>query len=99
MNIETVKSALPLFLLGETSTTPGALAALEEAGTSPQSLLKRHQAGDWGNLDDHDQRMNAEALRDGERLLSSYVLSTNVTVWVITEADRSYTLLLRPDEY
>ena len=99
MNEQTIKTALPLFPLGETSATPGALDALEEAGTSAVSLLARHHAGDWGDLDDHDQQMNAAALREGERLLSSYRLSTDAKIWVITEADRSHTLLLLPDEY
>ena len=91
--------ALPLLTLGQTSGTPGALAALEEAGISPVSLLKRHHTGDWGDLDDHDRAMNAAALRDGERVFSSYRLPSGVKVWVITEANRSQTLLLLPDEY
>ena len=104
MNTETTQrtttnTALPLLTLGQTSGTPGALDALEEAGVSPVSLLRRHHAGDWGELDDHDRAANAAALRDGERVLSSYRLPTGVKVWAITEADRASTLLLLPDEY
>lgn len=101
MNTErnTERYARPLFSLGQTSGTPGALAALEAAGVSAASLFQRHITGDWGDLDDHDRAMNAAALREGERLLSSYRLPTGVKVWIITEADRSHTLLLLPDEY
>ncbi len=104
MNTETTQRttanpALPLLTLGRTSATPGALNALETAGVSPVSLLRRHHRGDWGELDNHDRTVNAAALRDGERILSSYRLPTGVKVWAITEADRSQTTLLLPDEY
>lgn len=100
MNTETnQKNTMPLFPLGQTSGTPGALDALETAAVTPVSLLKRHCTGDWGDLDEHDHQMNAAALSDGERILSSYRLPTGVKLWVITEADRSHTMLLLPDEY
>jgi hypothetical protein len=56
-------------------------------------------AGDWGELDDDDKRENELSLREGFRLLSAYRLSTGVKLWIITEADRSVTTLLLPDEY
>jgi len=89
----------PLFPLGRTVATPGALDALILAGTIPKALLDRHVRGDWGDLDEDDWRANGQALSVGTRLLSAYALPDGVRVWVITEADRSATTLLLPEEY
>ena len=62
-------------------------------------LLARHVAGDWGDLDAADRRANEDALAADARLLSAYVLPSGVRLWVITEADRSATTLLLPEEY
>jgi len=62
------------------------------------TLLALHQAGDWGTVDDEDRQANEAALRDGTRFLSSYGEGDD-RLWVITEADRSVTTILRPDEY
>ena len=78
--------------------TPGALEVLREAGEDPLSYLSRHASGDWGDLDPHDRRENGLALKHGRRLLCSYPVGEG-RVWVITEADRSYTTLLLPEEY
>ena len=87
------------FPLGQIVGTPGALEALEEAGENPGALLKRHGAGDWGELDEHDRLENERSLAQGYRLLSAYILSTGIKIWIITEADRSVTTLLLPSEY
>jgi hypothetical protein len=88
-----------LFDLGQIVATPGALAALEEANQSPSEFLARHVHGDWGMVDEHDQQANDDALRDGSRILSAYVLTTGVKIWIITEADRSSSCCLLPEEY
>jgi hypothetical protein len=87
------------FSLGQLVATPGALRALEEAGQSPAFFLEKHQSGDWGTVDDEDKRANDEALVTGERLLSAYQTPRGVKIWVITEADRSSTCCLLPEEY
>jgi len=87
------------FPLGKIVATPGALAALEEAGDTPASLLDRHAAGDWGELGAEDIRENEFSLANGFRLLSAYTLSTGERIWIITESDRSCTTLLLPSEY
>src|SRR3954467_12422463 len=87
------------FPLGQTVATPGALEALEEAGENPVALLNRHATGDWGELDEHDRLENERSLAEGYRLLSTYILSTGVKIWIITGADRSVTTLLLPSEY
>ncbi len=87
------------FSLGQIVATPGALEALQEAQETPLRYILRHVSGDWGELDRHDQRENERSLKHGFRLLSAYSLSTGTKLWVITEADRSATMLLLPEEY
>ena len=87
------------FSLGQTVATPGALAALTESGQAPTEFLQRHLVGDWGDVCDEDRQANEDALLHGERLLSVYRTKAGAKLWVITEADRSSTCLLLPDEY
>lgn len=91
----------PLFALGQTLVTPGALQALgEEGGLIAVRLLRRHATGDWGDLDREDRAMNDAAVRDGDRIFSAYELPrTHRRLWIITEADRSGTTFLLPEEY
>jgi hypothetical protein len=79
--------------------TPGALAALEASGEVPVEYLARHIAGDWGDVDEHDRRENELSLIHGFRLLSAYTLNSGTKIWIITEADRSVTTVLLPEEY
>jgi hypothetical protein len=46
-----------------------------------------------------DAQSNELALKDGSRLLSAYTLTGGEKIWVITEADRSSTTVLLPEEY
>ena len=86
------------FPLGQVVATSGALKLLEEVGEDPCLLLARHSSGDWGELDAHDRRENELSLRHGWRILSSYPVG-NSRIWIITEADRSVTTILLPEEY
>ncbi len=86
------------FPLGQIVATPGALKLLEEGGEDPCLLLTRHRSGDWGDIDSHDRRENELSLKHGWRILSSYTVGDE-KVWIITEADRSYTTILLPSEY
>ncbi len=97
----TTADARPLFSLGGTHITPGARELLAAANVSPVALLARHVAGDWGAVPPEDARENALSLRAGFRLVSSYPVGDDpaARVWIITEADRSSTLLLLPEEY
>ena len=90
----------PLFPLGQLVATPGALQALAAAGVNPAQLLARHVTGDWGEVPSEDAAENALSVARGFRILSSYPLGDErVRVWLITEADRSSTCLLLPEEY
>lgn len=92
-------TAAARFPLGQVVATPGALAALRASGETAEPFLRRHVTGDWGDVCPEDRQANELALRSGERLLSSYRTVQGVKTWVITEADRSATTLLLPDEY
>jgi hypothetical protein len=84
--------------LGRVVATPGALKLLREVGEDLFDYLARHATGDWGDLCAFDLRQNEIALRDGYRVFSSYEISAG-RVWIITEADRSVTTILLPEEY
>jgi hypothetical protein len=89
----------PLFPLGQIVSTPGALAALERAKQPATCFSARHAIGDWGELEPTDVAENEYAVAHGFRLLSSYQTDAGERLWIITEADRSATTLLLPDEY
>jgi len=88
-----------LFPLGQIVTTPGALKALTDFDVDPMSLIRRHNDGDWGDVDEFDAQQNRFAIRTGLRILSSYSITDIVTIWIITEADRTATTILLPEEY
>ena len=90
---------IPRFNLGQIVATPGALEALEQAGQDAFELLARHASGDWGQLSEGDRAENEFSVEHGFRILSAYVLTNGVKVWVISEADRSSTCILLPSEY
>ena len=87
------------FSLGQIVATPGALSLLNEQNVHPIALLERNVRGDWGSVCVEDAQSNDWAVKRGERLLSSYSLGSGLKVWIITEADRSVTTLLLPEEY
>ena len=109
----TLMSNAPRFALGQMVATPGALALLEQTGFSALALVSRHVHGDWGDCCDEDKATNEAAVRQRMRVMSVYRLvdaetllqtpqdkrSSLPTVWVITEADRSVTTLLLPEDY
>ena len=84
--------------LGRVVATPGSLRVLLEAGEDPLRYLARHASGDWGDLDTYDRRENELSLHHGWRIVSSYPVG-ETTIWIITEADRSVTTILLPEEY
>lgn len=83
--------------LGRIVITQGALHALTEEDV--RVALRRHMRGDWGELGSEDWAENELSLKEGFRLLSAYKSKAGVKFWVITEADRSATTILLPNEY
>lgn len=92
-------SKLPLFELGQVVATPGALDTLHSLGMTGLEQLRRHHRGDWGDLDAEDIETNNTALKNGSRLFSSYQVNQEIKIWIITEADRSVTTFLLPEDY
>ncbi len=89
-----------LFPLGRLVATPGALTLLTNTDENPAALLDRHQIGDWGDAPPVDARENDLSIREGFRIVSSYPVGDDgAKVWIITEADRSSTCILLPEEY
>jgi hypothetical protein len=95
----------PLFELGRVVATPGALEH-----TNPFQLriyLTRHMSGDWGCVCADDRAANDAAVVHGTRILSAYPIDPKKPckgygdncLWIITEADRSATTFLLPEEY
>jgi hypothetical protein len=75
---------------------------MEHYGMEPAELLARHLSGDWGDIHPDDRGLNEQALRHGDRLLSVYgedKTDEDSRIWIITEADRSATTILRPEDY
>jgi hypothetical protein len=85
------------FDLGRLVATPNALSALSHDDIL--AGISRHIQGDWGSLDADDKKANDDALEHGTRLLSSYTSVAGVKFWIITEADRSSTTVLLPEDY
>ncbi|MEN8614219.1 hypothetical protein ABFB09_02895 [Dehalogenimonas sp. THU2] len=92
----------PIVPLGQVVATRGVHTL---AGEKPEFAefmrrsLNRHARGDWGNLDEGDRKENELSLKQGFRLLSAYEADDLPKIWIITEADRSATTILFPEEY
>jgi len=84
------------FPLGRIVITANARRRLDSAAV--EEGLRRHAAGDWGDLDPEDIRSNEDALNHGDRLLSAYGQG-EARFWIITEWDRSVTTILLPEDY
>lgn len=98
MTAQATNQVKTLFPLGQLVATPAALATTQTLNISASALITRHLSGDWGDLCADDLQANNDALNDEGRLFSAYKFEA-VTLWVITEADRSATTLLLPNEY
>ncbi|MFM2120532.1 MAG: hypothetical protein RL722_2000 [Pseudomonadota bacterium] len=89
----------PRFPMGQIVATPGALALLKTHGVSAWALLRRHQVLGPGELGLADQQANQADLAASGRIFSKYAVVPGQCVYVITEADRSVTTVLLPEEY
>ena len=90
------------FNLGRLVMTRGISDQVAESGAFAKFLIEsldRHRKGDWGNLCDEDKQENELSLKEGFRLLSAYEVEGMPKIWIITEADRSATTILLPEEY
>ena len=99
MITETLLARPERFELGMIVATPAALAALDGDAQRAAALLARHVRGEGGDLCPEDRLANTEAIKLGNRVMSVYKQIDGPTVWIITEADRSVTTILTPDDY
>lgn len=85
--------------LGAGYVSQGVLALIENSSNEELAVLfYRHALGDWGLVPDEDRQSNDHALRNNERVISSYLFA-GIKILIITEADRSRTTALLPSEY
>lgn len=92
--VNTVPKAL--FRIGVLVATPNCLEQISHEAR--MIALGRHVRGDWGSVDAEDKHMNNDSLKTGGRLLSVYE-EKGKKFWIITEADRSSTCILMPEDY
>lgn len=85
--------------LGRLLATPAAVDAIQSAGASIYALVNRHACGDWGDLPQADREQNDLSVVSGRRVLYCYPLGGELKVWIVTDADRSTTTILLPEEY
>ena len=94
----------PLFQLGQTVMTRSVSDWIDDAFTADVrrirvlACLQKHQCGDWGEVPAEDAAMNNAALRDGDRIMSTYTVDGE-KLWIITEASREVTTVLFPEDY
>ena len=86
------------FPLGQVCFTRGVLDQLADSDAVLAGLA-RHASGDWGDVNADDWRENDFSVARRLRILSAYVAENGTRFWVITEADRSATTVMLPDEY
>lgn len=86
------------FALGNVVITRNCLDWFNEKAIEPMPYYRRHASGDWGDLDVYDKHLNDQALIDGGRLLSAYVVAGQ-KLYVITEHDRSVTTMMLAEDY
>lgn len=85
------------FVIGQTVITPTAMNILHPEDV--HVALQRHAVGDWGEVCEEDWAENDVSLDQGFRLLSVYRDRNQRKFWIITEADRSATTVLLPEDY
>jgi hypothetical protein len=94
------KRLLTLFNLGDIVLSVGAVNSLFDSDIEPVTVLWRHATGDWGVLDPEDREANdLAAAGDGNRIHSVYPVDGGEVVWVITESDRSATMVVLAREF
>lgn len=90
-------TSTPTLELGDVYATPGVLEKVTQEDVI--KTIERHRKCDWGEVCEEDWKENDLSLEMGFRILSEYTSSNGVRFWIITEADRSATTILLPEEY
>jgi len=93
----TLQLLFGIFPLGSTVITPNAQNKLN--ADDVYLSLRRHSIGDWGDICPEDVAENELSLKEGFRLFSVYSDRIGTKFYIITEADRSVTTILLPEDY
>jgi len=88
----------PRFKLGRCFVTQLAREWLDECSIKPESLIRRHAFGVWGDIPEEDWLVNDDAVKNGGRILSGYAICGRM-VWVITDKERKSTSVCLPTEW
>ena len=99
MTDATVRPRLIRFPLGVVYVTLAAMEALLRNEANLTQLLARHQGGDFGEMCYDDRQVNEKSIKAGGRVLSSYPLSDDTVLWIITEAGWQQTAVMVREEY
>jgi hypothetical protein len=85
--VTTAPDFAPLFDAGQVAVTPGAEELLTRLGLTSDTFVNRHICGDWGDISPEDaaEQINEQALEDGDRILSAYVVAPGEKIWIITD--------------
>lgn len=89
--------------VGEMAMSPGLADALQgdkQLSTDVHIAWQKYLQCDWGNLGEDDKEMNNNAVEDpgSDRILARYPTSQG-DIYIITEQDRSFTLIMFCNEY
>lgn len=90
------------FDLGRLVTTAGVHLAMEENPAFKAFVSQsftRYYMCDWGDTCEENAKLNDDSVDNGERILAVYKFNDSMTIWIITEWDRSATTILFPEEY
>lgn len=88
------------FPLGQCVVTAGLNALCEERALNLGPYFLLHSQGNWGELGHEDTaRQNASIASNEPTSLHSVWTLKGLTIWIITEWDRSVTTALLPEEY
>ena len=100
-NEENIRPPFPLGRVVMTTNLQAKLQGADPACWEAEliGLISCHVSGDWGDLNEEDKRQNDQALDRGFRIFSAYETGSGVKIWIITEADRSVTTVLLPEDY
>lgn len=88
-----------LFSPGAIVATAAAVSEMGAANIHPATLLHRHLAGDWGDVSEGDAEQNVQALASHDRIVSTYQITPTTRILIVTEADRSATTIMTPEDY
>jgi hypothetical protein len=92
-----MKNSNAVISLGRIMATSNALKRVEMGVIA--EALHRHEKGDWGEVCEEDRKENELSVQEGFRILSAYSSQSGERFWIITEADRSVTTVLMPEDY